>query len=819
MVLCIGLVMFSTASARTTLDAGNPVRFFSTVADKLLRNTFSFGITNIPVSTNGVFVYTPSVQRLLQLSANIYDAANTNFYPTVFRPLFFNDGSGNIFITGYRRVIGVTGAGDAQLAAPIDISAVPVGSSTNLNVYGVPWIIGAKKGLPNFNEFYMRNAFQLTRKLQVTRVNGSLAGATATNEMFIMSITNRLGFSFWNSYNANYAGGNNLTVFASDTVLMTLMNGVATWSAITNVAFNINLSSWSGAAWNADGVAEPEAQSAATQSFVTATYDYPFLPESVYVFSTASFNPISQGIQWETSIPYPPVFPQFGLMTTNWLQAFILDGTNIVDYVQFSGPNSSRNLNNEVNDPDTVGSPYYMWSTNAFGLNNLNNTPTWGVANQIAVSRNPFLISLTSWPSQSDIPAIFNTVALQAQYFSAFFSGAAVIVAGKTYHNTNLVMEVPYTPTRTAWQLTIWQANDPLVHYLASDLNVLNDFVGLARSDDLITSPMPDVALTDINSSENRYQPWGRNLQMSTLDPFAVDTDEFNSRLRDPLVWNSDAWNFPNGQGLPLTTLGRIHRGTPWQTFYLKQRDVLQEIYSSGPIYAYVGTNTWMQWTGDLDPNDATLTAPISDWQLLDVLLPLLNTNDPTQLISVNDTSVNDWSNLLNGISVLTNSTAFVADYIIPELDPITMTGGSSQAGIISTGIAQTKANQPGQFFSSVGEILQTATLTEQSLWLDVNDANEQTYGISDEAYEAVPSQLLPLLRTDSFGAVVQTNGTWNIQFSGSDSYVYALQTSTDLVHWSFVSTNCPVQGTFAVPVASPADTQNAHFYRSVLLP
>ena len=34
----------------------------------------SFGITNIPVLVNGQFVYTPAVQRVLQLAANIYDA-------------------------------------------------------------------------------------------------------------------------------------------------------------------------------------------------------------------------------------------------------------------------------------------------------------------------------------------------------------------------------------------------------------------------------------------------------------------------------------------------------------------------------------------------------------------------------------------------------------------------------------------------------------------------------------------------------------------------------------------------------------------------
>jgi len=152
-------------------------------------------------------------------------------------------------------------------------------------------------------------------------------------------------------------------------------------------------------------------------------------------------------------------------------------------------------------------------------------------------------------------------------------------------------------------------------------------------------------------------------------------------------------------------------------------------------------------------------------------------------------------------------------------LDSIIMAGGSSQAATIFDGIIQTKTNQPGQMFSSLGQILQTAALSEQSPWLNVIDFDQKKYGITDEAYEAIPSQLLPLLRTDSFGAVVQTNGGWNLQFSGADGYDYALQTSTDLVHWNFVSTNCPVQGTFTIPVASPSDNQNRCFYRSVLLP
>ena len=39
--------------------------------------TNAFGLSGIPVLVAGQFVYQPSVQRLLQLAANLYDASTT----------------------------------------------------------------------------------------------------------------------------------------------------------------------------------------------------------------------------------------------------------------------------------------------------------------------------------------------------------------------------------------------------------------------------------------------------------------------------------------------------------------------------------------------------------------------------------------------------------------------------------------------------------------------------------------------------------------------------------------------------------------------
>ncbi len=57
-----------------------------------------FGVTDIPVWVSNRYVYTPAVQRVLQLAANLYDATSTNYYPSVFRPVFERETNGNVFI-------------------------------------------------------------------------------------------------------------------------------------------------------------------------------------------------------------------------------------------------------------------------------------------------------------------------------------------------------------------------------------------------------------------------------------------------------------------------------------------------------------------------------------------------------------------------------------------------------------------------------------------------------------------------------------------------------------------------------------------------
>ncbi|HEX7653016.1 MAG TPA: hypothetical protein VF607_05885 [Verrucomicrobiae bacterium] len=244
--------------ARTVPDPADPLGFFLSVGDRLLHSTFPFGISNIPVQTNGVFCYSPSVHRLLQVTANVRDAANTNFYPTVYRPQFLNDGQGNVSICGWSVVDTVSGYNDPILIQSLDISALPIGVSSN-NVYGVPWILGVKKNLPVFNAFYAFNTLQVQRRLLFNRPtpttiwSGTGKSLYTTNQMLLVSLTNHIGFSFWNPYSSNYNNPFNLPnlfVAANLYVRNHLRYGAYNYSLATNYSFLFYTNQWPGAAWS-----------------------------------------------------------------------------------------------------------------------------------------------------------------------------------------------------------------------------------------------------------------------------------------------------------------------------------------------------------------------------------------------------------------------------------------------------------------------------------------------------------------------------------------------------------------------------------------
>jgi hypothetical protein len=316
--------------------------------------------------------------------------------------------------------------------------------------------------------------------------------------------------------------------------------------------------------------------------------------------------------------------------------------------------------------------------------------------------------------------------------------------------------QVPYTPTATVFQHITWQANDPLVHYTAGDLQGAPGN-GLDK-----TFSWP----ANLGQLNDRYFPWGGNPSKPTSDQYP-----YNFGIKDPLIYDSDDWDFPTNKFPTVGWLGRVHRGTPWQTVYLKASDVLS--FATGS--ANYGTNLWVGWTGNVNPFDAANTAPVQDRLLFDIFTTAFNDNATRGTLSVNQSHLAAWSGLFSGVMALSsnapNGAVQAAKQTATSLTnftafPISPAGPGTNSAMwqLWNGIAQTRAavsNIDGVVgvFEHAGHILSVPQLTEQSPFLNWNNPNQQKYGINDEMYEWLPQQVMSLLREGSPRYVIYCYG------------------------------------------------------------
>ena len=115
------------------------------------------------------------------------------------------------------------------------------------------------------------------------------------------------------------------------------------------------------------------------------------------------------------------------------------------------------------------------------------------------------------------------------------------------------------------------------------------------------------------------------------------------------------------------------------------------------------------------------------------------------------------------------------------------------------------------------GNVLATPALSVNSPWLNKSGPNQLNWGISDEAYEKIPSQILQRLRSDSIG-INHDHHSKGVKFTGMAGYAYIVERSSDLLHWDPVSTNYCRDGTIQFSDKSPGTSYN-YFYRTQLLP
>jgi hypothetical protein len=234
--------------------------------------------------------------------------------------------------------------------------------------------------------------------------------------------------------------------------------------------------------------------------------------------------------------------------------------------------------------------------------------------------------------------------------------------------------------------------------------------------------------------STNRYQPWTNNL---------ANTAQLT--VKDPGMMYSDNWQFPSSKLPNVGWLGRVHRGTPWQTVYLKSPTA--------------NTNTWMFYTGDLltnyyNGNDMLYSMPTNDWLLMDLFTTAPNDNATRGQLSVNQTNVAAWAAILDGVVVMSNTaTGFIPQIIDPTLPHGNYNNMVEYIVNGPNGINATKTNLypngapmfPGGVFTSMGQILSVPQLTVNSPYLDTSSGNAAL--LTDEAYERIPQQIMSLLR------------------------------------------------------------------------
>jgi len=764
-------------------------------------NTFNtsapFGVTRIPVLVSNVFVYTPAVNRLLQLAANMYDATTNSPWPSVFRPMFTVVQNGtyrDVFITGYNYVSTVGGPSDlTYFSQPFDVATIAstvIGSvPQNDNIYGVPWIIGAKKGLPNFNEFSMENNLAVTRRLQLTRqTNASptkLPVITSTNQMYMMSLSSSLGIELWNSYANNYPG--TIVVGLNEAASLTITNDDPGFQSHPGVVQPMTFSTNNFAApyvinsWSGTGVTPWFGGSPNTASFRIVSFTGPTLTTSVYRSPYASGGTVPLGLTAPCFIPTnyfgylgtTMLFesnslngfhvPQFGVVLTNRLQVFMLDLTNgvyhVIDYVHFAGPDGGFNVNASLADADANNNLVGVWDTNYPSGSAASTGPTYGILNQIAISKSGAVPGEDGkWNADPQAIPLGGTKDQQVAFFQAFFKPGNKTTSPVGATNMLTSMQAPYAPTRYIVQYLTWQVNDPLVHYLGSDIDY-------AISPNTSTTPAPGVnhydagqifsTLTGLNLGRlnDRFMPWGSNPTWTAEQIANNDTNNFNLAERDPLMTVPDKWDFPTGKLPTIGWLGRVHRGTSWQTVYLKASDFL----------ANNNFGAWQFWTGNGNVFDATNSAPVADRDLFDLFSTALSGNATHGTLSVNQTHLASWSALFSGVVALTNMTDVPADGTTPVVTNIVISPAGTDTvnsaislllkgteGINATRAAFTNADGLVGAFEHLGDILRVPSFTEQSPFINHSDNAHADYDISDELYEWLPQQTLGLLRASS---------------------------------------------------------------------
>jgi Tfp pilus assembly protein PilX len=833
-------------------------------------------------------IYTAQLHRLLQVAANIYDytinATNVNgkaqafpFLPSVFQPILYRDPVQSLIrIAGYTPVTNATqflnqpwldmaGYSTVDPTKPgytefaesqafnrlfnprsVNLGDLP---GTQARFVDVPVVIGAKKGLPNFNEAFWQATLQVTRRLSVTKptptsklppgvlpFNGAGQGHFVTRAQYYFCFTNQFAAEAWNSYSAKfYPKGfpRGSQLIATNVLSYGLYQQTGNSSKliqgsgnylVRGARFNVPALGWPGSQFT--NVFNPATALFATNFF----YDY-VLQQQV----TNSINNPVAGFE-DVSLYAPPVLNLF--VTNRLMYALVETNSNVLlDYVSFKSVMAETNVLRFFGaagqpkvgglrlTPSTTFDMPDIWRTDlAPNMGKI----TVGIENQMLAALGLINVPRYLWTDPLQTYGVGDlSKATNGFYYFLYqtlppnspFKNASQLDQNK-YVNTTSV-QLGFNPSPTLYLTDRLQANDPLVHYTREDLAPgYSLFTDSGNYSELPGPYPPNFRLTSLNSNfqlttnlvanyagqslANKlsaravvaYAPWGMDPQLRLAAGRGTGGTRFNLYYKDPQITNSDAWSFPTNARTLLPNigwLGRVHRGTPWQTLYLKSAPVIGYgqnfvlLPLGSPIDRVTAQQSWAAWSG------SPATYPINDWKFLDLFTTAVNDNAARGLMSVNQTNIAAWSALLSGVSVLdtsgtvskassaTNPDPFELQPNSPELRKI-LAGYTNNNNVVVPGllqvlagtnaaatnrkvpvlpIAQSTTFTAGGSFTNLGSILSVPTLSDRAPFLfDSAKANWSTATrMTDEVIERLPQQILSLLRADEPRVVVYSFG------------------------------------------------------------
>ena len=310
-----------------------------------------------------------------------------------------------------------------------------------------------------------------------------------------------------------------------------------------------------------------------------------------------------------------------------------------------------------------------------------------------------------------------------------------------------------------------WQVNDPFLNGRLTDYHELHNG---GRDNKKDRNHKPILILKDgtYKYPENNMgkenvvrQPWmdssaiaQRNLEnipdhlrRDLPDDAKYPEDINNYFFKDPLLKSGLNWNFPMGYLKSVGDLGRIHRGSPWQTLFFKASPGSRRLTLPNGVTP-TQDEMWREWvltrshTGNFEGtgnmgvagpqiNTANnrylyqLTHPAFDRLIIDELNVFPDNHELQRgLLSINQGKYPAWAAAISGIEVDNG------DYAMP---------GPKMKQVVRM-INQKRNSAPWRRYS---DILQVPGLSYGSPYLPEP--------ASEEHYEAIPRGVLPQLRLE----------------------------------------------------------------------